>query len=337
MDKGKNNGKKNKKDEGKKETNGKQRRKDNSAHKVVKNMPRIKKKEKKGKKAKNTPKKNKYTKRKEKQNNGKKKTGGGGKKREASASEDEPNSEAQKEAAKKMRMDRENIDAELDWKSADRVRSQMATKVMTIIGRMDQLLEGDGAGSRIEGAGSESHHESNGRKSSKCTDPSHSTCYHRHSDWKKSGSGSRDGKEIGYIHGEELQDGNMGKAPGERGETAIDSGILDGMMHRRAADTNCNQGREKASVHGGQKITDKRKDRPRYQRNDERRRGSENVVPNIGRRDGHGKRNAERSGKEENGRCGTGATGQMDETRPEGEKRSKRRIDTEIRSPGFSR
>ena len=49
--------KKNKKDEGKKETNGKQRRKDNLAHKVVKNMPRIEKKEKKGKKAKNTPKK----------------------------------------------------------------------------------------------------------------------------------------------------------------------------------------------------------------------------------------------------------------------------------------
>ena len=70
--KGKNNGKKNKKVKGKKETNGKHRRKDNSAHKVIKNMPRIKKKEKRReRKQKTHRKKNKYTKRKEKQNNGK--------------------------------------------------------------------------------------------------------------------------------------------------------------------------------------------------------------------------------------------------------------------------
>ena len=322
-----------------------------------------------------------------------------------------------------MRMDRENIDAELDWKSADRVRSQMATKVMTIIGRMDQLLEGElkeingkeeepdelkdvvkvaeavvevrkrkdftiepetkrillkfeeagllwiGTGTvegkikkwkkeqehikkmrewAFEGMAKEGKEEDlrklyemynqagevakrafdmmwGGEMANDTPFVGANFCeeqelvdkfgitVERHEEpghpgrsravWKirtereaeqkeqavkvitnlmgenpasaltpaaahaiidilmgkKSGSGSRDGKEIGYIHGEELQDGNMGKAPGERGETAIESGILDGMVHRRAADTNCNQGREKASVHGGQKITDKRK------------------------------------------------------------------------------
>ena len=112
-----------------------------SAHNEMtqKNKEREPKREKKQKKDKT---KNKHTQNKWKYRNGKKKAG-----TKRDAREEEGGSEGAAEAGKKLKIDQKSINAELDWtgsgKNSEKIRNQLAQKVLAVIGEVGRLFEGE--------------------------------------------------------------------------------------------------------------------------------------------------------------------------------------------------